>query len=86
MDQYNFDLLEGMEPMIFVPSGTPVGLDPTCGMRTGLICMTGEIPVFQTMNRSRIMNEILGGNIVLKFFGCGCAATDGCVSGRTVFG
>ena len=59
VDDYNFDLLEDMEPMVFVSGGNP----------SGLICMTGMTPVFLTMIRLWIMNVGLGGNIVLRFFG-----------------
>ena len=42
VDQYNFDLLEGMEPMVFVPGGDPSRSDLRDEVETGLahVCQT----------------------------------------------
>ena len=76
VDDYNLDLLEDMEPMVFVPGGNR--LDSIGGMSTRLICMTGMMPVFLTMILLWIVNVGLGGNIVLRFFGRDCSVSIGC--------
>ena len=42
VDQYNFDLLEGMEPMVFVPGGDPSRSDLPDDVETGMahVCQT----------------------------------------------
>ena len=67
MDDYNFDLLEGMEPMIFVPGGNPSGSDQRDEYR--LVCMTGMMPVFLKMIRLWIVNVGILGSIFQKGLG-----------------
>ena len=86
VEQYNFDLLDVMKPLVFVPGGTPSRTDRRDP--TGFICTTATITVFMTTNRSWIVNVKLGGNIVLRCFerdlvrsfGSGCVATNECPS------
>ena len=66
VEQYNFDLYEGMEPLVFVPGGIPSRSDRRDP--TGLIYMTATITVFMATNRLWIVNVKLGGNTVLRCF------------------
>ena len=68
VEDYNFYLLEDMEPMVFV-SILGTRLDWFGVMSTSHTCMTGMMPVFRTMIRLWIVNVGLGENIVLRFFG-----------------
>ena len=64
MDDYNFDLLEDMKPMVFVPGGNPSGFDRRNEYKTYLY--DGNDAVFLSMIRLWIVNVGLGGNIVLR--------------------
>ena len=77
VDQYNFDLLEGMEPMVFVPGGNPSGSDRRD--EDGAYLYDGEDA--RVSDDESIADRER--NTWRKYcasvsFGCGCAATEGC--------
>ena len=90
VDQYNLICWREWNRWSLSPVG--IRLDPTGGMRKGLICMTGKMPVYRTTNRSRTqyLEEILcfdfSEGTWSVSFRCGCAATDDCAQGQTVLG
>ena len=87
VDQYNFDLLEGMEPMVFVPGGNPSG--PDWRDEDGTYLYDGEyarVSDDESIADREFRTQYLEETLCFDFsegtwsvsFGCGCAATNGC--------
>ena len=85
VEQYNFDLLEGMEPLVFVPGDIPYRTD--CRDAVGVYLYDGDDarvysddPIVdrerETWERTLCFAISEGTRSVS--FRCGCVATDGC--------